>query len=81
MSIYYLVDEDGDHLYSRIFNSPEALHKALMKYTSCYGVRYDFNKQGEGLLVPGYYYLTTTGVLGMDEGGGGYPWDHDSSSY
>jgi hypothetical protein len=82
MSIYYLVGEDGDHLYNRIFNNTEALLKVLLKYPSCYGVCYDFDKNGEAVLIPGYYYLTETGILEFDDAGGGYPWDDsDSSSY
>lgn len=62
-SIYFLVGEDGDNLYNRIMNSEDALRRVILKNRGAYGVRYDFDKNGEAVIVRGYYYISINGEL------------------
>ena len=68
MSIYYLIGEDGDHLYNRIFNNEDSLLQVLKTYKKCFGTRSDFDEFGEAFPVVGYYYLTKNNTLAFVEG-------------
>lgn len=62
-SIYFLVGEDGHHLYNRIMNSEDAMRRILLKNRGAYGVRYDFDKNGEAVIIRGYYYISVDMAL------------------
>lgn len=62
-SIYFLVGQDGDYLYNRCMNTEDALRRILLKNTGAYGVRYDFDENGEAFIVRGYYYISIDTAL------------------
>jgi hypothetical protein len=57
-AIYFLVDHYGEHLYNRVVNTEEALYRVMLKNKGSYGVRYEFDAQGDAFPVRGYYYVS-----------------------